>query len=170
MKVGAEPNPATRLAGPWWQSAPATSSKRLPRRLRRIEKVLLGLEGFLALSALGGGINYVLNPQQGEQGIPEVLQGTPFDSFRLPGIALLTSVALPPMIAIVGTLCRRRWAEPAHVVVGGILMGWIVVQVAFIGFGSWLPLQAFCFALGLAIAILGVRNRRDAPAGVLTRP
>jgi hypothetical protein len=35
------------------------------RRLRWIEKVLVGLEGFLGLSALGGGINYVLDPQQG---------------------------------------------------------------------------------------------------------
>jgi hypothetical protein len=134
------------------------------RRLPRIEKILLGLEGFLALSALGGGINYVLNPQQGSHGVPEVLQGTPFDSFLLPGIALLACNEIPPVIAIIGTLRRRAWAKPAHVAVGVILMGWIVVQVAFIGFGSWLPLQAFCFALGLLIASLGVRNQRAAQA------
>jgi len=120
------------------------------------------LEGFLALIALGGGINYLLDPQQGAQGVPEVLQGTPFDSYRLPGIALLACNAVPPVIAIIGILRRRPWAKPAHVAVGAILMGWIVVQVAFIGSGSWLPLQAFCFALGLLIASLGVRNQRDA--------
>ena len=35
-------------------------------------------------------------------------------------------------------------------------------QVASIGFGSWPPLQAFCFTLGLVITVLGVRNRREA--------
>ena len=146
---------------------PGTSREAGPqplRRPRRIERILLGLEAFLALSALGGGISYVLDPQQGSRGVPEVLQGTPFDSYRLPGIALLACNAVPPVIAIIGTLRRRLWAEPAHVAVGVILMGWIVVQVAFIGFGSWLPLQAFCFALGLVIASLGVRNQRDAQA------
>lgn len=108
---------------------------------------------------------YPPHPQQGSQGVPDVLQGTPFDSFLLPGIALLACNAVPPLVAIIGTLRRRPWATPAHVAVGVILMGWIVVQVALIGFGSWLPLQAFCFALGLLIAALGVRNRRDAQSG-----
>ena len=48
--------------------------------------------------------------------------------------------------------------------VGLILMSWIIVQVAFIGFGSWLPLQAFCLKLGVGIVALGVRDQRDARA------
>ena len=68
------------------------------------------------------------------------------------------------MIATIGTLRRRAWAKPVHVAVGVILTGWIVVQVAFTGSGSGLPLQAFCFALGLLITSLGVRNQRDAQA------
>jgi drug/metabolite transporter (DMT)-like permease len=98
-------------------------------QLRPVERALLGLEVFLLLvSALGGGMNYVLNPQQGNEGVPQVLRGTPFDSFLLPGIALLVCNAAPPLVAVVGTLQRRPWAAGAHVLVGLILMSWIIVQ------------------------------------------
>ncbi len=76
----------------------------------------------------------------------------------LGGAALMLIVALPAAIAVGGALCRRPWARVLHPLVGGLLMGWIVVQVGVIGLESWL--QPVMFVWGAVLALLGTRNFR----------
>ena len=64
-------------------------------------------------------------------------------------------------MALVATWTGRRWSAVANVVVGGLLMGWIVVQVGFIGLTSWL--QPVMFVWGGAILVLGRHSKGVAP-------
>jgi hypothetical protein len=60
--------------------------------------------------------------------------GTSFDSWVLPGIGLLVAIGVLPTIALLGEARRRPWATLAHVAVGGVLVGWIVLQLVLIGY------------------------------------
>ena len=82
----------------------------------------------------------------------------PFQSAVFGGVALAATVFVPAVVAAGALLTGRRWADVAELVVGGMLMGWIVVQVAFIGLSSWL--QPVMFVWGGAIALLGELERR----------
>lgn len=99
-----------------------------------VQRVLIGLEFFISVSALGGGIFLIANPQTG---IPiSFLESAPFTSWVLSGVALIFFVGLLLAAAAVSELLRMPFAKWAHVgVVVGLLVwivaepGWIVVEL-----------------------------------------
>jgi hypothetical protein len=48
----------------------------------------------------------------------------------------------------------QRWASLALLAAGGILMGWIAVEVALLGWIAPRGLQPFCFTYGAVEALL----------------
>lgn len=82
------------------------------------------------------------------QAAPEMLKGTPFSSYLLPGIILFFVNGLGQAIA--GVLTLRRDARAG--IVGGVfglgLVIWLFVQVSMIG-GGYL-IQNLFFAIGIA--------------------
>lgn len=72
------------------------------------------------------------------------------------GVALALVVSLPCLVVAVATLRRARWSTDGHLVVGIMIMGWIAVQVGFIGFFA---LQPAVFVVGLAVTVLAVMAR-----------
>lgn len=84
----------------------------------------------------------------------------PFGSALFAGLALFAVNGLYPVAVVVGSLRRQQWVRSGHIVVGLVLMGWIVVQVAYLGPPvDWL--QVLYFGWGLAIAAIGSRLRRS---------
>jgi len=125
--------------------------------LTRVDHVLLALETILVTSALAGGIPAIIDPTGNLHGLGvEILEGTAFSDFRLPGIALVMLLGLVPFVAIGGTLLRKPWVRAAHVEVGIILIAWTLIQVAMVGWFTWV--QPLALLLGGAIIVLGVRN------------
>ena len=124
-------------------------------------RLLLGLLlSVVALNAVGGGY-YALS---GAPGVPvDWLQGSPFSSYVVPGVILLVVVGGSSAAAAVAVFARARRARPLALAAGAILLGWIVVQVAIIGYVSWLqPAMAVAAVLILALA----RRRPGPPAPV----
>ncbi len=80
----------------------------------------------------------------------------------LPGFGLLIANGMVPTIALVGAARRAPWATLAHVAVGGVLVGWIIVQLPVIGFLAP-AFQLGYLALGLVILGLGLAMLRNAP-------
>lgn len=79
----------------------------------------------------------------------------------LAGIGLLIANGIVPTIALLGEARRRLWASLAHVVVGGVLVGWIVLQLVVIGYVAP-AFQIGYLALGVvifAVAVQGLRSR-----------
>ena len=126
-----------------------------PRGLR----IALGaLLAFAALNAFGGGF-YGL---AGAEGVPVAwLEGTPFTSYRIPSLILFVVVGGAFLFAAVATFANARFAREAATAAAIIVLGWIVVQVAMIGYVSWMqPTTAVAGVVILLLAWLSPRGGR----------
>ena len=107
---------------------------------------------FSAVNAFGGGVYGMA----GAEGVPlEWLEGSPFADDLIPSLILFFVVGGAFALAAVAVL--RRWprARRAAAAAGVVALGWIAVQVAILGFVSWLqPATAVT-----AIAILALASR-----------
>jgi hypothetical protein len=125
-------------------------------------RILLGvLLAFGALNAFAGGY-YGMS---GAPGVPvEWLAGGPFTSYVAPGLILFVVVGGTLVNAAVAVFGRSSDGPWAAYLAGTVVLGWMAVQVAIIGFVSWMqPITA----LG-ALAVIGLatwlrRSEQDAP-------
>lgn len=131
-----------------------TAGARPDEPLDASTRVTVALEGLLAVSAFAGSFGLM----SGTLSMGDAEKRLPFGSPVLGGVALAAFVAIPATVAAVGAFRRRRWAREAHLVTGGLLMAWIVVETAFIGPSS--ALQPIMFVWGAAILGLGGRPFR----------
>lgn len=133
-------------------SAIADSTRALRKKVW--PRWLVALETLIALNAIGGGI-YGLT---GAKDVPRAwLDGSPFDSYVIPSLALLILVG-GSMLAALGLLvARHRLAPEASIAAGVILLVWLLVEVLIIPF-SWLQ-PAFA-VLGVLVVALGAQQRR----------
>lgn len=124
-------------------------------RYSHIETAILALESALAFSAYLGAIGLLTAIDGSNLGMTtEILRGTPFHDFLVPGVLLLFANGVLPTIVVVAALWRVPWASWGHLVVGCTLMGWIACQIALVGYLS--PLQPIYFAIGATIAVLAL--------------
>jgi len=98
-------------------------------------------------------------------GMPlEWLSRLPVDTWTWPGVALLTTVAVPQLAAARLVWRHDTWAGVAGVVVGAGLVLWIVVQLAVLQ--RYFFLQPVIVGIGLLEAALGSAwIRRSLSAG-----
>jgi len=121
--------------------------------VRVSRKSFLVLEFFNGLSALAGGIGLILNPDGKALGMNvEMLSATPFESFLILGIVLFVVNGLGNITGAVLTLRKHNMSAYVAAFLGFVLMVWIVSQVAWIGYQSFL--QPLYFITGLAQLIL----------------
>jgi hypothetical protein len=126
------------------------------RRWRRFGRTLVTLELLLAAGGLAGGIRMMAAPYSA---MPmDWLDGTPFGSWFWPGAALTIVNGLWPGVVAIGALRGRAFAHVGHLLVGVTLAGWIVVQVAMVGYVSWL--QPAYLGWGLLLTVLGFAHYR----------
>jgi len=129
--------------------------------------LLLCLACFEVISAVPTGLALSIDPTGGLLNMSlDILAGSPFRDFRIPGLILLTVLGLGAVLLTIALFlqptwfwaaflnpCKRRhWTWATTILYGLVLMGWIATQVVMIGFGSWL--QPLYFGVGLAFAIL----------------
>jgi hypothetical protein len=112
---------------------------------------------FVALNAVAGGY-YGLS---GAPGVPiEWLRDSPFSDYTIPSWILLVVVGGSLATAAVAVVGAWRVARISALLAGAILLTWIAVQVAIIGYVSWM--QPATFAAGLLI--IGLARRLPAAA------
>ena len=123
---------------------------------------LLGLEVFVALTAIGGGIALATGAEGGR--FPRSwLSGTPFGDYLAPGLILAAIVGGSAAAAI--ALARQSTIAPrASAAAGLLLVGWIVGEVALISADSELvsPMEALCLVVGAAM--IGLATQLEGPA------
>lgn len=115
------------------------------------------LLAFVALNAFGGGIYGV----GGAEGVStEWLEETPFRDYVIPSMILFVAVGGSSLVAAIAVFRRATWARQAAFGAGVVLLVWIAVQVALIGYRLWL--QPAFFGIGLVVLVLArqVRSRR----------
>ncbi len=129
-------------------------------KVTKIASILLQL--LVMLNAFGGGY-YAMS---GAPGWPlSWLDGSPFSSFFIPGLFLFVVIGGGLGAATIAWLARSRVAPLLSLGMGGMLMAWIVIQVAIIGSVS--VLQPIIFVAGVILtALAGVALRRERRAQV----
>ncbi len=124
-------------------------------------RVLSVLHAFLAVNAIGGGIFGIA----GARGVPlEWLHGTPFESYRVPSLILCTVVGGTQGLASVLVGRHAPRARTVSVAAGAILLGWISIQGALIGYVSWLQPAVAVSALASLILAVGLPRAGRPPA------
>lgn len=124
---------------------------------------LLGLQGFVALTALAGGGVLVwgsLNPAFESVLVPpiEYLVTSPFDTFLVPGALLILFVSGTQMVAFGLNAKGSRWSAFAAASAGLACAIWVFVQMIYIPF-SFLHVVYFAIGLlelGLTMVLLGM--------------
>jgi hypothetical protein len=129
----------------------------LPLSNRSVVRVLAVLAGFGAFSA---GVGAVLATMDDGAGVPaELLAGSPFKSYFIPGLILGVIVGGTQLAAAVLLLARHRTALLASAIAGFGMLIWIFVELAMIQQYTWLQAVYFglgCLELVLVMASLGI--------------
>ncbi|GIW03716.1 MAG: hypothetical protein KatS3mg059_0336 [Thermomicrobiales bacterium] len=116
--------------------------------------VMVGMESLIGLRASAGGIGLMINGL----GMPrDQLEGTPFESYVIPGLILAAAVGGSMAVAAWTAWRPHPHAALASLGAGAILVTWIAVQVAMLGYLSWL--QPVMFLAGLTVMAAAWRWR-----------
>lgn len=117
------------------------------------------LQIFIAVGAVGGGLVLLLDPSgQGMGFSVELLSGSPFSSYLIPGLVLFAVIGIGNFTAAFLSFRKHRIAGLAGILLGGFLAAWILIQVWIVGWLIWL--QPFMLALGVLELVLGIFMRR----------
>lgn len=113
-----------------------------------IRNVLGVLLAIVAVNAFGGGIYGMV----GAPGVPtDLLDGSAFSTYFVPGLVLFTVVGGMFALAAVGVFAQSPLARPAAIGAAVIALGWLVVQIAVIGVVSWLQPATALAALAVFV-------------------
>ncbi len=128
--------------------------------------MLIFLLFFNAIGAFYGSYHFITDPTGASLQAPvDMLNGSIFKDFFVPGILLLLVNGILPTVAGIGLILRRppqplpgfsllnnyHWAWSLALISGLGLLIWIGVQIAMIGYWKEPPFQAVYAGLGLVI-------------------
>jgi hypothetical protein len=107
------------------------------------------LLAFSALNAFAGGYYGI----SGAKDVPtEWLKGSPIHDYFIPGFILFIVVGGSFLFAAIAVFARMRFARLASFCSVGVVFVWLAVQIAIIGYVSWM--QPTTAAVGFVILIL----------------
>lgn len=112
----------------------------------------------VSVNALGG----AYYGMDGARDVPlEWLEGSPFENYFVPSFFLFVFIGVISFGAVINIFRQKRFVMTSYLS-GGMLVAWIVIQVALIGFVSWL--QPAMFFIGIVILVLTEKIRRASVA------
>ena len=124
-------------------------------KVRRTETALGFILALVALGAIPAGLALILKPDGSILHMPtDILQGSPFKDFLIPGIFLLGVNGLGSLVGAVLCFIHSRYSAISGLILGIGLVVWITVQLLTTGLISWM--QPAYFAVGLAEITLGL--------------
>jgi hypothetical protein len=127
------------------------------RFLSRFATAAVALEVFLSVGALGGGAALMLGSRGEIIPLPlSALRDSPFETYFGPGLILFCALGLGPLAAALLAWRRHPLAPIATLVVGVVLLIWMAVEIAIVGYSNDPPLQPFYVLLGAAITGVGL--------------
>ena len=130
-------------------------------RQRTFRRGLAVLLAFFALNAFAGGLYAMV----GAKAVPVGwLDGSPFSSYFVPGVFLFAVVGGTCALAAIAVLARWSLALELAALAGSIVMVWIAIQMAVIGFVSWMQPATACAGVLILLLVLGLEPRHAVSA------
>lgn len=144
-------------------------------KTKAARNTLLFLLAFLGLGAIFGGGILIISPGGKLFGMPlSMLQNSPFNSFLVPGIILFLVLGVVPMLLVFALLKKPKnklaeqfnffndmhWSWTFTMYVAFALIGWIQIEMLFLGGAHWLQTcYMFLAVMIIFVALLPqVRN------------
>ena len=117
--------------------------------------ILMALIFFQGISGVFGGGALILDSSGAILQMPlSMLEGSPFETFFVPGIILFLVLGIFPLIIFSGLWKRESWAWSGALIVSIALIIWISVEIALVGYHSEPPLQLVYGLMGVALLLL----------------
>jgi hypothetical protein len=118
------------------------------------------ISGFIALTAVGGGLAMLLGSEANRFPV-EWLEGTPFKDYTIPALLLTVVVGGFSLVTCVMILIRHKAAGFFSMAAGLVMMGYIVVEILILKQAPPGPTvtEMVYFGLGLILTVLGVIRR-----------
>lgn len=136
--------------------------------MKKVYQFLFGLQLFVGIGAIGGGLMAILNPQ-GPGGMPtDALKNSPFSNYLIPGIILFSIIGLGGIFSSIMIHFRVKFAGYISSVFSWALVIWIVVQCIMLN--TIVSLHVIYFIIGLAEAALSaiiLFEQRLFPANII---
>ncbi|MBL0272907.1 MAG: hypothetical protein IPQ06_07490 [Chitinophagaceae bacterium] len=118
-----------------------------------MKTILFVLVSFIAMTALLSGIIMVSDPGGKILNLsPDLLEGTSFSDFRIPGLLLAILVGGINLLAVFFNLMRHPTRYNWALAGGLVVSGWIIIQMILIGTYHWL--HAFYGVIGILIILI----------------
>ncbi len=119
----------------------------------QMKKLLILLNAFFALTAIGGGLAILL----GIDNFPlKWLEGTPFPNYTIPALILAVPVGGMALVAMLALALRKKRALDWSFLAGWLMVGFIVVEVLILQQEPPGPtnIELFYFSLALLLVML----------------
>lgn len=117
------------------------------------------LQSLIGITAIAGGLRLIMNPA-GTQDIPiDWLHNSPFSNYLIPGLVLAVVIGFGNVYAGFVSFLRKVYSGSIAVAVSLILIGYMFVEIWYVGLRNFLqPLYLF---LGLILLFIGMKlNKR----------
>ena len=136
----------------------------------RVRSIFLLVLGFLALGAIGGSIVLIASPDGALLGLPlSEFKNMPFTSYLIPGIILFSTLGIIPSLLIFALIKKpeskiaeqinifkdMHWSWTFSIYIAFTLIGWIHIQLIFLG-GAVHWLQTFYMFYAVLIIIIAL--------------
>lgn len=130
-------------------AGPSLCSMKLLNKPNQLNNILGAILAFIALNAFGGGY-YGMS---GAKDIPlSWLEGSPFANYLVPSIFLFAAIGGLAATSSILVFKHHRLAYNASVLTSIVLLLWLSIQVAIIGYVSWM--QPFTALLSLGVLFI----------------
>lgn len=114
---------------------------------------LLMMVAFVAITALASGLLMMYQPDGSTLGLsPDMLGGTPFSTYFIPGLLLALIVEGTHLVALFLIMARSQKLYRLTFACGIILVAWIIGQMLVIDSYNWL--QGAYLAIGVLTSLI----------------
>ncbi len=117
---------------------PMIRREQVDRRESLLRWGLVALHTLLGVGAVAAGQAFVRDPSGSALGMSvDYLDGSPFPDFRIPGLFLAAVIGTANLVSAVGLWWRHPLAPLLSLATGLLLVIWVIIQTAIIGFRHW---------------------------------
>ena len=129
-----------------------------------IRIIVLILLFILGIGALYGGLSFITDPTgESIQISIEVLDGTPFTNFLIPGIILLLANGLLPLAVAILTIKKSKYYPWFIILQGCVLMGWLTGEL-IINIELFFPIMHYpLYTIGILFIVFGFIIKKRVP-------